>query len=189
MKTAVALAVALALGASTPQADAQRPTDRATARRSLDVWIVTRYRDAQLLDDSLATGGTAYITGSVATTALPRIEATHEAPSGDTVFALHFGADGGQAALRPAALVRLSGPSGTITSHLARIVVRRAFRSPRVPKANTSSEDAWRLGWAYLAVISQGARPTPSVGYRGWLLLAIPDSGGSKSPTKRPHRR
>ena len=146
----------------------------------LDSWLVTRFRNVQLLDDSL--GLSASVEVSVQ---YPRVESSREASGGDTLFALHFGSGPRTPALRSASVVRLSGPSGAITSHAARIVVRRAFRSPRRPLANASDDGGWRYGWAYMAVIMRGARPTPSLGYRGWLLIEMPDTLSRRAATRR----
>ena len=147
---------------------------------ALDSWLVTRFRNAQLLDDSLGAS-----TSAAESVQYPRVESSREAPGGDTLFALHFGSGPHTPALRSASVVRLSGPSGSITSHAARIVARRAFRAPRMPSAMASDAGAWRYGWAYMAVIMRGARPTPSLGYRGWLLIETPDTLSRDSATRR----
>ena len=149
---------------------------------ALDSWLVTRFRNAQLLDDGLDAS-----TSVEENVQYPRVESAREAPGGDTLFAIHFGSGPRMPALRSAAVVRMSGPSGSITSHAARIVVRRAFRAPRVPSANASDEGAWRYGWAYLAVITRGVRPSPSLGYRGWLLIETPDTLGRSSGAAPSH--
>ncbi len=143
---------------------------------ALDSWLVTRFRNAQLLDDGL--GASTSVEENVQ---YPRVESAREAPGGDTLFAIHFGPGSPMPALRPASVVRMSGPSGSITSHTARVVVRRSFRAPKVPSARTSDGGAWRYGWAYLAVITRGVRPSPSLGYRGWLLIETLDTLGRRS--------
>lgn len=162
-----------------------RPNARDVARggaltSALDTWLVTRFRNAQLLDDSL--GAASSVEESMQ---YPRVESTREAPGGDTLFAIHFGSGSRTPALRAGSVVRLSGPSGSITSHAARIVVRRAFRAPRAPSASAADEGAWRYGWAYLAVITRGLRPSPSLGYRGWLLIETPDTLGRAPAARR----
>jgi len=185
----IAAVVTLALAFAPPLVHAQdppvkpkvqpRPT-RANARdvarggvltSALDSWLVTRFRNAQLLVDSLGASP------SVEESALyPRVESARAAPRGDTLFAIHFGSGPRMPPLTSASVVRLSGPTGTITSHTARIIVRRAFRAPRAPSAKATDQGAWRYGWAYLAVITRGVRPSPSLGYRGWLLVESADT-------------
>lgn len=191
---ALVLTIAVApLGASAqdppPKPVVQQRPVRANARdvarggaltSVLDTWLVTRFRNAQLLDDSL--GATSSVEESMQ---YPRVESAREAPAGDTLFAIHFGSGSHMPALRAGSVVRLSGPSGSITSHTARIVVRRAFRAPKVPSANAADDGAWRYGWAYLAVITRGVRPSPSLGYRGWLLIETPDTLPRDSAPRR----
>ncbi len=146
----------------------------------LDVWLVTRLLGTQLLPESALPADARNDRESFTT-----VESTREAPGGDTLFALHFGADDGMAARQIPFTVRLSGPTGAIASHAARVVARRAFRAPRRPNANPSDDRAWRYGSAYLAVVLRGSRPPPSVGYRGWLLIASPDSTAANQ-SRRP---
>ena len=162
-----------------PRPTRARPGDVARGgvlTSALDSWLVTRFRNAQLLDDSL--DASAFVEENLQ---YPRVESARQAPGGDTLLAIHFGSGPRMPALRSASVVRMSGPSGSITSHTARIMVRRAFRAPKVPSASASEESAWRYGWAYLAVITRGVRPSPSLGYRGWLLIETPDTLGRAS--------
>jgi hypothetical protein len=140
---------------------------------SLDAWLVSRFRGAQLLTDSLPA------TASVAAeSALPRIEGTRAGRSVDTLYALHFGTRLGTPALSVSDVVQLTGPTGTITPLTARVVARRAFRAPRRPGAPSSAPAAWRYGWSYQVVMprrpkANGESAVPVSRYRGWLLLAV----------------
>jgi hypothetical protein len=92
------------------------------------------------------------------------------------------------AALRAPSLVRLSGPTGAIATRSARVIARRAFRAPRLPGASADSDQAWRYGWGYLAILPRMSRPSGTTGYRGWLLLELPDSALATPPVP-PARR
>jgi len=160
---------------------AQRwPTVTTQARTALDSWLVTRFRDAQLLDDSVAVRPS----GAVR---FPRVESVRAGAS-DTLYAVHFGGPDDVSALRVASLVRLSGPSGAMTTHSARILARRAFRAPGALSANASSPESWRYGWSYVAVVTRGRRPAQASGFRGWLLVASPDSQTMVRPNAPPPR-
>lgn len=150
-----------------PRAQAQ---NRESAVHRVDVWLVTRFRDAQLLRDSTRPSADASTDSP-----MPRIETTIDGPLRDTLFAVHFGSRRDTEALRTGARVRLTAPSGAITTLTADIVARRLFRAPRRPGADTTSANGWRYGWAYLAVVRRSVA-TPASSYRGWLLVQIPDS-------------
>lgn len=139
------------------------------AVHAVDGWLVTRYRNVQLLPDSARNAGGA------PELPWPRVESAVDGSLRDTLFALHFGVRGGPPALRTGARVRLTAPSGAITAMAADVVARRAFRAPRFPGADTASIDGWRYGWAYLAIVRRGTAATASV-YRGWLLYDVSDT-------------
>lgn len=139
---------------------------------SLDAWLVSRFRGAQLLADS--TPATASV---AAESPLPRIEGTRAGRATDTLYAIHFGTRLGTPALSVNTVVQLTGPTGTITPLTARVVARRAFRAPRRPGTPSSVSAAWRYGWSYQVVMPRGAKANgesaaPASRYRGWLLLA-----------------
>lgn len=142
-----------------------------TALHALDTWVVTRFREVHLLPDSTGTMRTV-----VADVPSPRVESVGDAASGDTVYALHFAERRDMSALRVGARVRLTAPSGSITSISADIVARRPFRAPRVPGADTASAGGWRYGWAYLAIVRRQHAATSASVYRGWLLLDAADA-------------
>lgn len=178
---------------------AGRASGNTTARAALDGWIVTRFHGVQLLEDAAATSRASL--SSVGDSALaitaavpaPRVESTREAASGDTVFALTFATTSTSATrepvLRPSSTVRVNAPGEAMGSHTATIIARRAFRAPRVPNADSQTEGAWRYGWAYIAVISRGRRPSPSIGYRGWILSMPADSSASTRVLSSTTRR
>ena len=139
--------------------------------QALDKWVVTRFRDAQLLADS-SNSTRAPMPGAPPA----RVESVGDAASGDTVYALHFGDVRDQPALRVGTQSRLTAPSGSITAINAEIVARRPFRAPRVPGADTTSKAGWRFGWAYLAIVRPPHATASAQIYRGWLLLNPPDT-------------
>lgn len=135
----------------------------------LDIWIVQRYRGAQLLPDSLLADS--LLTGSVARTAsTPRIESTRAGKEQDTLWAVHFAPGTRMAGLPVGARPTLTGPTGTITPVVARVLARRAFRAPRVPGSAFRPDSSWRHGWVYLVVMPHLAELSVAR-YRGWLLL------------------
>jgi len=138
----------------------------------LDTWVVTRFRDSQLLPDSITPPRS-----GVPETPPPRVESVGDAVSGDTIYALHFADRRDTATLRVGTRARLTAPSGAITGINAEIVARRPFRAPRVPGADTTSASGWRFGWAYLAIVRPPHASTSASVYRGWLLLNAADTG------------
>lgn len=159
-----------AVHAVSAQARPIRPSGSLGAVHALDAWIVTRYRGAQLLPDSLAWRGVA------GDAPAPRVESAGDAASGDTLFAVQFRAGREPSSLRPGARVRLAGASGSISTITADLIARRPFRAPRRPGADTASRGGWRYGWVYLAIVRRRNAATPASVYRGWLLLEAPDS-------------
>ena len=139
--------------------------------QALDRWVVTRFRNAQLLPDSTNSTRT-----PMPEALPPRVESVGDAVSADTLYALHFDDRRDQAALRIGTQARLTGPSGSITAITAEIVARRPFRAPRVPGADTTSKSGWRFGWAYLAIVRPPHASASAEAYRGWLLLNAPDT-------------
>ncbi len=134
----------------------------------LDHWIVTRYRGAGLLPD------TANASPSLASSRTPpRIESVAPGSTTDSLWAVHFTSTDPLPAFALNAMVRLTGPTGTVTPLSARVVARRPFRAPRVPGASPTRPDAWRDGWAYLVILPHDASRQVAR-YRGWLLLAAP---------------
>ncbi len=162
--------------------------DESMARAALDGWLVMRYRDAQLLED---TPGVA--PSMMAGASYPRVESARPATTGDTLFAVHFGAVRGAAALRAGGTVRLSEASGAISSQSARLVVRRPFRAPAMPgstlRPGARADKAGRYGWGYLLVVTRTARssdvPPPPGAWRGWLLVEQPDTLPRRAESSR----
>lgn len=140
----------------------------AAATTMLDRWIVSRYRGVGLLPD------TANAAPSLATARTPpRIESVGEGDQQDSLWAVHFNVDDLTPAFAVNATVRLTGPTGTVTTLAGRVAARRPFRAPRVPGASPDKDSNWREGWAYLVVLPHDA--TRHVArYRGWLLLTAP---------------
>ena len=140
----------------------------AAATAVLDRWIVKRYRGVGLLPD------TANAAPSLATTRTPpRIESVGEGEQQDSLWAVHFNVDDLTPAFAVNATVRLTGPTGTVTTLAGRVAARRPFRAPRVPGASPEKDSNWREGWAYLVVLPHDASRHVAR-YRGWLLLTAP---------------
>ena len=175
--TATALAAAVLLGSRPTIVHAQSAPRRLAGLFALDGWLASRYRELQLLPD------TSKSTRSIAADApLPHVESVADVAIGavvspgslyrDTLYAVHFGTRRDMPALRVGTRVRLTAPSGAIANTTSDIVARRPFRAPRRPgTAAAASDNAWRYGWAYLALVPRGTRATSSMMYRGWLLL------------------
>lgn len=157
----VSLAVGL-LFALTGGVEAQR---RETA--PLDAWIVTRYRSAHFLVDSMATSASLTPSGP-----LPRIESVRSGRTSDTLLAVHFGVRETAPVMPISSRVRLVGPNGTIVPLTARVTERRLFRAPRVPDADPAIDAQWRYGWAYLVVLPHDD-DRPAGRYRSWLLMPV----------------
>jgi hypothetical protein len=168
-------------------------TRAVAAMRTVDTWLVARFRGVQLLPDSVvdvadatgagSAGDAAVAAGNpVSDAAYARVESVFATPMADTLLALQFGAQTGRAPLTSGATVRLSGPTGAISATTARIVARRAFRVASRPVVSPSDNSAWRYGWAYVAVVPIGAKSGPGTGagvrsgFRSWLLLEPGDS-------------
>lgn len=139
----------------------------------LDTWIVRRYRGAQLVPDSQpARGASATPVARVA--AAPRIEQTRRGTTRDTLWAVHFAAGPELAGLAVGTRTTLTGPTGTMTPVVARVVARRPFRAPRSPGSALRPDSNWRHAWAYLVVMPHLNESAISR-YRGWLLVETPD--------------
>ena len=170
MRALTILLAAALLGAAPVPLQAQRDSLRLAT--TLDVWIVQRYRGAQLLPDTVTRAG------SVAADALwPRIESMRSGRQTDTLFALHFAARPGEPALGRRSTVRLAGPTGSVSPVVATVLARRPFRAPRTPTPNNENERDWRYGWAYVAAFPKAGRTAPATTFRGWLLI---DAGTPK---------
>jgi hypothetical protein len=133
---------------------------------SLDVWIVQRYRGAQLLPDSNGQS-----TSTVTRAGAPRIEASRSTTRRDTVVALHFGTALWKPALGAASAVQLVDPTGAISVISGRVTARRAFRTPRSAGARDSVKGEWRIGWAYLVAIPRKTANAAASGFNGWALV------------------
>ncbi len=169
----VVVGVGLSIGTMHPvhaQSLARRSTNRLQPIHALDTWLVSHYQRAQLLPDSLI--GHEVIGEELS----PRVESVADAPAGDTLFAVQFRTRRELSLLRTGAPIRLTGPSGSITTITADVIARRPFRAPRRPGADTASAGGWRYGWAYAAVVRRRFAATPASVYRGWLLLEARDS-------------
>lgn len=146
----------------------------ASATTALDVWIVAHYHGAQLYPDS---GSPTRATGAIR--ALPYVESVSAAQTTDTLFAVEFSATRNAPTLAVGTKVRLTSPSGVVSTTAADVVVRRAFRAPRVPNAKLNEASDYRYGWSYLLLMRQSATTAASV-YRGWLLTDISGAPSSK---------
>lgn len=173
MRRGIAIAGLAILSGTMRDAGAQpsprRSGNNPAALSALDTWLVSRYRRVQLLPDSL--------TGRMPLGEEPssRVESAGDAATADTLFAIQFRTRREMSSLRAGARVRLTGPSGTITTTSAVVIARRPFRAPRRPGADTSA-DGWRYGWAYLALVGRQHAATSALVYRGWSLLVASDS-------------
>ena len=137
----------------------------------LDRWIVTKFRGAQLLVDSVR------VTKSNAMTVpFPRVEVVRAASTGDTLVAMQFALAAAGPALRATGVVRLADASGAMTGLSARVLARRMFRAPRVPNAGVDADSAWRVGWAYVAIVQPTPRAVRVRPERSWLLVDAADS-------------
>ncbi len=139
--------------------------------RLLDRWIVTKFRGAQLLVDSVHVAKSGAADGP-----FPRVEVVRAASTGDTLVAVHFTSTVGGPALRATGVVRLAEASGAMTVLTARVLARRMFRAPRVPNAGADGDSAWRVGWAYVAVVQPTSRAARLRPERSWLLVEAADS-------------
>lgn len=154
-------------------AAAQRGSTRSPAEQletadPLDVWIVTRYRAANLLSDSAVT------TGSLASNngPLPRIESVRGGRDMDTLMAVQMDANKGPPMMPVSSRARLVTTNGIAVPVTVRVIQRRPFRAPRIPDADPLTERQWRYGWAYLVVLPHDDK-RPTARYRGWLLLPV----------------
>lgn len=171
------------LHAQTTKSAKQKPTSAVAARpqdmreqTSLDMWIVQRFRGAQLLPDSGARS-----TATLAQAGAPCVEAARNTTRRDTVVALHFGPAMWRASIMTATPVQLADPSGSISGITGKVTARRAFRAPRVAAARDSVKDDWRIGWAYLVAIPvRSANASPS-GFAGWALAETPVKNTAKT--------
>ncbi|MEO7998091.1 MAG: hypothetical protein ABI852_11635 [Gemmatimonadaceae bacterium] len=143
---------------------------------SLDMWIVQRYRGAQLLPDSGARS-----TATLVQAGAPRVESTRTTARRDIVVALHFGSAMWRSTLNTSAAVQLADPTGAISGIAAKITARRAFRTPRKAGARDTVKDDWRIGWAYLVAIpARAANASPS-GFAGWAIAETSVKNAAKA--------
>lgn len=168
----LALMFAYALSARTTEA--QHSPELA----SLDMWIVQRYRGAQLLPDSTGHGASA-----VNQAGAPRVESARTPNRRDSVVALHFGAAAWRPVLSTSAIVQLADPTGSVSSVAGRVTARRAFRTPRNAGAKDTVKSDWRIGWAYLVAIPARSANAAVSGLNGWALVESP-----KPDVKKPAR-
>ena len=161
-----ALVTGATLAATNVEAQARaRSSSGASIGEALDGWIVTRYRGAQLLEDSSAARVTV-----LADAPVPRVEHVRDA-KGDSLVGVHFSERIVAPSLTQSSDVRLAVPSGAVTSMTGRVVARRLFRAPRVPAATNNTPSSWRYGWAYLVVLPRQRDALPAQAMRGWLLV------------------
>lgn len=146
------------------------------ALSSLDLWIVQRYRGAQLLPDSGVRS-----TATLVQAGAPRVESTRSANRRDTVVALHFGPAMWRPTLATSAAVQLADPTGTISGIAGKITARRAFRTPRKAGARDSVKDDWRIGWAYLVAIPVRSANASASGFSGWAIAETPSRNTAKT--------
>lgn len=156
---------AVAPGAAS-RASAKAAARDAAALTSLDTWLVVRLRGAELLPDS-APAPRSMVTDAV----LPRIESVRDGQRADTLYALSHTEHLALPLLAAPAVVRIVGPTGTVTPIVGNVIARRPFRARRAPKANTNDEKDWRYGWAYMIVLPKAGRTTPAAVFRGWMVI------------------
>ena len=136
---------------------------------SLDMWIVERYRGAQLLPDSGARSSLPMTQAGA-----PRVESARRVNVRDTVVALHFGNKPWRAGLANNTSVQFADPTGSVSGISGRVTARRAIRTPRVPGARDTVKDEWRVGWAYLVAIPSRSANAATSGLNGWALVEAP---------------
>lgn len=159
-----------------PQTFAPNIKNVSPALSSLDLWIVQRYKTAQLLPDSGVR-----VTPLSRQAGAPRVESARIAGRRDTVVALQFGPNYWRAGLGAASSVQLADPAGVVSTVTGRIAARRAFRTPRVAGARDSVKGDWRVGWAYLVAIpARSANASPS-GFNGWAVVETPSRKVAKT--------
>lgn len=181
--------VAHGLPPALPQA---RMLPQPLSDRALDMWLVTRFRGAQLLVDSMRASGPAApaaIETVVTDGVLPRVEGTRDGRGADTLFMTHMSATAGAPVLALASVVQLAGPTGATTPLTARVLARRAFRAPHQLGRRPTDATAWRYGWSYALVLPRGERARPAARYRGWLPVTAVDSTGARTPTAKTDRQ
>lgn len=151
------------------------PAQNSRELASLDMWIVQRYRGAQLLPDTTGRAASA-----VTQVGAPRVESARSSDRRDTVVALHFSATAWRPALASAATVQLADPSGAVSAIAGRVTARRAFRAPRKAGARDSVNTDWRIGWAYLVAIPLRTANAATAGLSGWALVEAPKVSAPK---------
>lgn len=161
-----------AINASAPVAKITNPRELS----SLDIWIVQRYRGAQLLPDSGIRASSPVRQAAGA----PRVESARTTGRRDTIVALHFEPTYWRASLGTAAPVQLADPTGAISSVTGRITARRAFRAPRVAGARDTVAGDWRVGWAYLVAIPPRSANAAASGFNGWALVEAAAKSAAK---------
>lgn len=139
------------------------------AQLSLDAWIVSRYKSAELLPDSGKGAASA-----MARAGAPRVDGARTAERRDTLVAVHFDTTFWRSSLTAGANVRFADPSGAVTQIAGRVTARRAFRAPRKPGARAGNPDDWRIGWAYLVAIPARTASAASSGFNGWSIVDMP---------------
>lgn len=144
---------------------------------SLDMWIVQRYRSAQLLPDSSGQG-----VNAGKQTGAPRVESARSPNRRDTVVALHFSDAMWRPTIGAKATVQLADPTGSISGIGGQITARRAFRTPRRAGARDTVSADWRIGWAYLVAIPARTANAATTGVNGWALVEMPKPAVVKPP-------
>lgn len=150
----------------------QRAVQRAAAQTSLDLWLVTRLRNAQLLPDSGRLSQTAHVLS-----ARPRVESVASGSGLDSLFLVQYGPTADLPVQAVGSVAHLASPTGAVSMIRAEVIARRSFRAPRLPDAVTPRE--FRYGWAYVAVVRR--HPSmPVTALRGWVLVHVADSSRTR---------
>ncbi len=167
------MALILAYAIIAPRAQAQHTPEQS----SLDMWIVQRYRGAQLLPDTSGNGA-----APVNQAGAPRVESARSPNRRDTVVALHFSETMWRPVHSTSSVIQLADPTGSISSVAGRVTARRAFRTPRKAGAKDTVQSDWRIGWAYLVAIPARTANAAVSGLNGWALVETPKTAAQKPP-------
>lgn len=153
---------------------AQQPESSRGARltHALDEWVVSRYREAQLLPDTSRAPR-----GMVTAAMVPRVESVSDGDAMDTLYAVHFSSLRDTNGVRVGARLRLVSGSGVVSVNRVEVLARRPFRAPLQPARIGAPDDRrWRYGWAYLAVTPHVGGKSSASAYRGWVLALPADT-------------
>lgn len=160
------LVAAFLIGSTRLRAQSDSQAAARTGTSTLDIWIVSKFRGANLLPDSVVSRAS-FVSGQT----YPRIESVVTGETLDTLYAVMFSSRvGTQPMFKIGARTRVMDASGIFMPGFARIAGQRAFRAPRVPGAAATQENHWRYGNAYIVVVPHVSKLSPARLY-GWLIV------------------